>query len=68
MLLTTNELELLEIDGEETYKARKGLSDKELLRVIRLDKGYYDFLGKHIISNIQEVKAEHIENLKARRK
>jgi hypothetical protein len=39
-----------------------------MLNAKLLDKGYYDFLGKHIISNIEAVKAEHIENLKSSEK
>jgi len=64
MLLTVEHAELLEADGKEKYKAKKGLTDEQLVKIIELDEGHKEFYGDHLVTNIKEVKAEHRANLK----
>lgn len=67
MLLTADYAELLEADGEEKYKAKKGLTDEQLVKIMELDEGHKEFYGEHLVTNIKEVIAEHRANEKLKK-
>ena len=56
MLLKLKQLQLLETDGDEKYKARADLTEAQKEELLKLDAAIFEVYGEHLITNYKTLK------------
>lgn len=55
MLLSFDQMKMLQAESDEAFKAKEDLTQEQRKELRELDEWYFEMYGKHLITNYKEL-------------